>query len=43
MKLAGFFQCECGKLHAYGGVNRSSKCACGINLYWWSVFGEKVK
>lgn len=28
----GFFRCECGKLHSYGGMGSGSLCTCGVNL-----------
>lgn len=37
MKMMGFFRCECGKIHCYGGLSRNSTCNCGIKLYWYAI------
>lgn len=29
MKLQGFITCDCGKMHASGGITQNSRCTCG--------------
>lgn len=43
MKLMGFFRCECGKIHSYGGLSRTSYCTCGIRLYFFAISRGEMK
>lgn len=35
--LTGFFQCVCGKMHAYAGITEVTKCTCGMPLFIFLV------
>lgn len=33
MEIAGFFKCDCGKMHSVGGTTTKSVCPCGRDLF----------